>query len=137
MPGLKNGLVILLLLIAAHALIFVECSSFIVTQTEVFVSLKPTILFIPDTIEVKMCFVCKPDAPNIIFIKTNHCKHRACKTKTLLHSCIEYGFVSLNFVWKYLIIYFVLECFKPVSTVILQSDFLEFFKQFSKLWLNF
>ena len=71
-----------LIFIADQTLVFDECRGSIFIQIG---SLRPTILFIHETIEVKMCFTCKPDAPNTKSITISHCEHSVHKTQPLLH----------------------------------------------------
>ena len=47
------------MLITAQAVVFQECNSFISIQLAVFGSLKLTILFIHETTEVKIRFICR------------------------------------------------------------------------------
>ena len=82
-----------------QVIVFEECSGFIFTQTGIFSSLKLTILLIHKTNEVKMCFICKPDATYIKFITINRCEHCVCKIQPLLHAFI------MDVAWCHWILY--------------------------------
>ena len=115
-----------LMLITAKVIVIEECNCFILIQIGVFVFLKLKFFFIHESIEVKMYFICKPEAPSIKSITINDCEHRVCKIQNFLRNSNGCDLVSLNFILnhQFLIICCATERFKPDSAAILQRDFL-------------
>ncbi|GBN72553.1 hypothetical protein AVEN_123376-1 [Araneus ventricosus] len=74
---------------------------FLSTQMRIFGTPKSSVLFIHESIQVEMCFICEPDAANIKFFIINHRENLVCKVKPLSHSFYEYGLMTLDFVWKH------------------------------------
>ncbi|GBM27492.1 hypothetical protein AVEN_157195-1 [Araneus ventricosus] len=74
---------------------------FLFTQMRIFGTPKSPVLFIHESIQVEMCFICEPDAANIKSFIINHCENLVRKVKPLSHSFFGYGLMTLDFVWKH------------------------------------
>ncbi|GBN93209.1 hypothetical protein AVEN_32487-1, partial [Araneus ventricosus] len=56
------------------------------------------VLFIHESIQVEMCFICEPDAANIKSFIINHCENLVRKVKPLSHNFYGYGLMTLDFI---------------------------------------
>ena len=120
-----------LMLIGVLTIIFEEFNSFIIIQIGVFSFLQPVVLFTHETIEMKMCFICKPDhrtlnpslsiIMRIVFAKSNVC----CIVSLGIAWCCK--ILYKNMCRLFHIIYCGLESFITDSTKVMWTDFHGFF----------
>ncbi|GBN12471.1 hypothetical protein AVEN_118300-1 [Araneus ventricosus] len=74
---------------------------FLFTEMRIFGTSKSAVLFIHESIQVEICFMCESCAVNIKSFIINHCENLVRKVKPLSHSFYGYDLMTLDFVWKY------------------------------------
>ncbi|GBN51850.1 hypothetical protein AVEN_119715-1 [Araneus ventricosus] len=110
----------------------------------IFGILKSPVLFIHESIQVEMYFICEPDAANIKSFIINHCENLVCKVKPLNQPVAQllwvwlddFGFCMETSVGCSLIFFAYLNASNQSLMQFLRQYSLGFAEQFQKLWFR-
>ncbi|GBM59115.1 hypothetical protein AVEN_255655-1 [Araneus ventricosus] len=113
---------------------------FLFTRRRIFGTPKSPVLFIHESIQVEMSFICEPDAANIKSFIINHCENLVRKVKlcrTAFMSMADFGFCMETSLVCFSIFFAYLNASNQSLTQFFGQYYLGFAEHFQKLWRHF